>query len=69
MCNIEKSCFVPAFSLPFNHFPKQKYTTKQSTDSLLLSRKYLLKWQEKHFISGKRSTENVNQRQKFHPSA
>lgn len=52
MCKIDRICFVPAFS---PHIISQG---KQSTDSLLLSRKYLLKWQEKHFISEKKSTEN-----------
>lgn len=54
MCKIERICFSPVF-LFLIPFPKAKvqilHTTKQSTDSLLHSRKYLLKQQEKHFIS------------------
>lgn len=63
MCKIDRICFVPAFS------PYIISQGKQSTDSLLLSKKYLLKSQGKHFISEKRSTKNRILTLKFHPLA
>lgn len=58
MCKIQRICFVPAFSLPYA-------ISQGKQDSLLLFRKYLLKWQEKHLTSEKIPIEKSNSNTKI----